>query len=110
MKWEPYAFIASIVSIEAFGDYHLAKYAKNSILSSLFIGYGAYFITLILFIHSIRTMGLVWSNLTWDGWSNIATTLVAIFAIGEKPTQTEYIGMFFISIGLFLLGSRGTKA
>jgi multidrug transporter EmrE-like cation transporter len=110
MKWEPFAFIAGIVSIEAFGDFHLAKYANSSIPSSLFIGYGAYAITLVLFIHSIRTMGLAWSNSAWDGWSNIATSLVAIFAIGEKPTPTEYAGMFFISIGLFLLGNRGTKA
>ena len=108
MAWEPFAFIASIVSIEALGDYHLAKFARNNSGNSLFIGYGAYAITLILFVHSIRTMGLAWSNSAWDGWSNIATNLVAVYGLKETPSHTEYLGMAFISIGLFLLGTKGT--
>ena len=110
VNWIPYAFIGAIVIIEAFGDYHLALYATKGILASLVIGYLAYGTTLVLFINSIRNMGLAWSNSAWDGWSNIATNLVAVFALGERATTTEYLGMGLISLGLILLGGRGTKA
>ena len=110
MNLEPFGVIAGIVGIEALGDYHLAKFATNNSGNSLFIGYGAYALTLILFIHSIRTMGLAWSNSSWDGWSNIATNLVAVYGLKEKPSQIEYIGMGFISFGLVLLGTKGTKS
>ena len=110
VNWIAYAFIGAIITIEAFGDYHLALYATKGLLASLVIGYLAYGTILIFFINSIRTMGLAWSNSAWDGWSNIATNLVAIFALGEKATPTEYLGMALISLGLILLGGRGTKA
>lgn len=110
MSWAPLAVIWAIVAIEALGDYHLAIYATKGIIGSLLIGYLTYGFILILFIHSIRTMGLAWSNSSWDGWSNITTNLVAIFALGEKPSNTEYIGMGLISLGLLLVGNRGTKA
>jgi len=110
MSWIPFAFIGAIVTIEALGDYHLALYATKGILSSLAIGYFSYGVTLLFFIQSIRTMGLAWSNSAWDGWSNIATNLVAVFALGEKASTTEYLGMGLISLGLILLGNKGTKA
>ena len=110
MSWAPLAVIWAIVTIEAFGDYHLALYATKGIIASLLIGYLSYGAALVFFIHSIRTMGLAWSNSSWDGWSNITTNLVAVLALGEKPSNTEYIGMALISLGLLLLGNKGTKA
>jgi multidrug transporter EmrE-like cation transporter len=109
-NWIPYAFIGAIVIIEALGDYHLALYATKGLMASLAIGYMAYGTVLVFFIQSIRTMGLAWSNSAWDGLSNIATNLVAIGALGEKATTTEYLGMGLISTGLILLGNKGTKA
>lgn len=102
-------FILPIVGIEAFGDYHLAKYATNSSLTSLGLGYASYAALLVFFIGSIRKMGLAWSNSAWDGWSNITTGLVAIFVLKEKPSTNELMGMALISAGLLLLGSNGTK-
>lgn len=110
MYLEPFGIIAGIVGIEAVGDYHLAKFTTNNSGNSLFIGYGAYAIILVLFVNSIRTMGLAWSNSAWDGWSNIATNLVAIYGLKETPSNIEYVGMAFISLGLLLLGNKGTKA
>jgi len=109
-NWIPYAFIGAIVTIEALGDYNLALYATKGFISSLIIGYLSYGTTLVLFIKSIQTMGLAWSNSAWDGWSNITTNLLAVFALGEKPSTTDYIGMGLISTGLLLLGNKGTKA
>ena len=102
-------FIAGIVTIEAAGDYMLALYAKDPKWWSLGLGYSAYAILLALFISSIKKMGLAWSNSAWDGWSNLATGLVAIFVLKEKPTLKELAGMILISAGLFLLGTKGTS-
>ncbi len=73
------------------------------------IGYGAYAAVLLLFVQSIKKMGLAWSNTAWDGWSNIATGAVAIFILKEKPKPREWLGILFVSAGLFLLGLDGTK-
>ncbi len=100
--------IILIVIIEAFGDYMLSLYAIKGQLLSLVTGYGMYAIILFLFVESIRKMGLAWSNTSWDGWSNIATGLVAIFVLGEKPSMKEILGIFFVSAGLVLLGNKGT--
>jgi multidrug transporter EmrE-like cation transporter len=102
-------FIAGMVTIEAFGDYQLALYAKETKWWNLGFGYASYSILLSLFIQAIKDKGLAWANTAWDGWSNIATGLVAILALGEKPTIQEFLGMLLISAGLFLLGTRGTK-
>lgn len=102
-------FIAGVVTIEAFGDYQLALYAKEAQWWNLGFGYASYAIVLSLFIKAIKEKGLAWANSAWDGWSNLATGLVAVLALGEKPTIQEFLGMLLISAGLFLLGTRGTK-
>jgi multidrug transporter EmrE-like cation transporter len=103
-------FIAGIVTIEAAGDYQLARYAKEGEWWQLGFGYGAYAILLALFIKAIKEKGLAWANTAWDGWSTLATGLVAIFALGERPTGRELAGIALTIAGLFLLGARGTKA
>jgi multidrug transporter EmrE-like cation transporter len=103
-------FIVPTVLIEAVGDYHLAQYAISKSIHGLIVGYAAYAGVLALFIQSIRKMGLAWSNSAWDGWSNIATGLVAIFVLKETPSSNELLGMALISAGLLLLGLKGTRA
>lgn len=101
-------FVAGIVTIEAFGDYQLARYAKEAQWWQLGLGYGSYAILLSMFIKAIKEKGLAWANSAWDGWSNLATGLVALIALRERPTTKELLGMGLISAGLFLLGTRGT--
>ena len=103
-------FILGIVTLGAYGDYELARYAKDSSLwASLGAGYASYAVILAMYIQSIKAKGLAWSNSAWDGWSDIATNLVAFVFLGEKATYKELLGMGFITAGLFLLGNRGTK-
>lgn len=59
-----------------------------------------------MFQKTIELKGLSWANSSWDGWSNIATNLVAIFILGEKPTWKQIFGMFLISAGLLFLGTE----
>lgn len=97
------------MAIEAVGDYNLARYTTTNSTQNLLIGYGSYMGLLVLFIQSIKKMGLAWSNWAWDGWSNIATGAVALFILGERPSGKELLGMGLITAGLFLLGLDGTK-
>jgi len=101
--------IAIIVATEAFGDWRLGLYTKYNHLVDMFLGYASYFIAVSFFIPSIRAKGLAWSNSQWDAWSNLASGLVAIFLLQEKPSWEELLGMVFIFIGLFFLGTKGTK-
>ena len=103
-------FVLGIVTLGAYGDYELARYAKDSsALTSLGAGYASYGLILAMYIQSIKAKGLAWSNSAWDGWSDIATNLVAFTVLGEKATIKELLGMLMIAAGLFLLGNRGTK-
>ena len=101
-------YILGMVTIEAVGDYQLARYAKEAKWWQLGIGYGSYAILLSLFIRAIQLKGLAWANTAWDGWSNLATGAVAIFLLNERPTWREFAGMVLVSAGLLLLGNRGT--
>jgi len=104
-------YILPIVGIEAYGDYNLAKYAaKHSHIQDFLKGCLSYFIVLILFVRAIRDKGLAWSNTAWDGWSTLATGGVAVAFLNERPSLQDYIGIGLTSLGLIILGFKGTKA
>jgi len=103
-------YIIPIVLIEAFGDYNLAEFTKTNSATNIGLGFGSYAAVLLIFIKSIRKMGLGWSNAAWDGWSNLATGLVAVFVLKERPSIMQIWGMILVFLGLMLLGLHGTKA
>lgn len=102
-------FIASVVAIEAIGDWGFTKYiqeGRKNIWYKL-LGYISYIGVLEFFQNAIQTHGLSWANSAWDGWSNVATGAVAILGFGEKPSLKEYVGIALISMGIFFLGTDG---
>ena len=102
-------FIIPIVSIEALGDWSFTKFVQGY-RENLFykiLGYLSYIGVLELFQKTIERKGLSWANSAWDGWSNIATSFVALFIFGEKPKLKELFGIALISLGLFFLGTDG---
>jgi multidrug transporter EmrE-like cation transporter len=101
-------YIIPIVGIEAYGDYMLAQYATKGGIHNFIGGTTSYFVLLILFIKAIRDKGLAWSNTAWDGCSTLATSAVAILALGERPSFTQMVGIAFTVVGLILLGLDGT--
>jgi multidrug transporter EmrE-like cation transporter len=101
--------ILGIIVSEAFGNWRLALFAEKNNPIDILLGYSSYAITLWFFILSIRAKGLGWSNSQWDGWSNLATGAVAYFVLQEPMTPTHLLGMGLIVIGLFLVGTNGTK-
>lgn len=103
-------YILPIVAIEAYGDYNLANYAtKGSHIKDFLIGCLSYLSVLVLFVNSIRDKGLAWSNTAWDGWSTLATSGVAVTFLNERPSFQDYIGICLTSVGLIILGFKGTS-
>lgn len=102
-------YIIPIVSIEALGDWSFTKFIQEGQKNTFYklLGYVCYVGVLELFQKSIMAKGLAWTNSAWDGWSNIATGLVALFIFKEKPTPKQFIGIFLVSLGIFLLGTDG---
>ena len=102
-------FIASIVTIEALGDWSFTKFVKEGRKNIFYkiLGYGCYVGLLELFQGTIEKKGLSWANSAWDGWSNLATGLVAVLIFKEKPSLKEFLGIVLISVGLFFLGMDG---
>lgn len=101
--------IIPIVSIEALGDWSFTKFVqgrRDNIFYKV-LGYISYVGVLEMFQKTIERKGLSWANSAWDGWSNLATSLVAVFIFGEKPTIKELFGIGLISLGLFFLGTNG---
>lgn len=99
--------ILAVVGIEAIGDWSLTKYIQQGRLHIPYkvLGYLCYIGVLELFQNVIQTKGLSWANSAWDGWSNIATGLVALLIFREKPTIKQFAGMILISLGIFFLGT-----
>jgi multidrug transporter EmrE-like cation transporter len=102
-------YILPIVTIEALGDYSFTKFIQEGRKNNFFklLGYVCYIGVLELFQKSIQLKGLAWTNSAWDGWSNIATGLVALLVFREKPSPKELFGIVLISAGIFFLGTEG---
>jgi multidrug transporter EmrE-like cation transporter len=102
-------YILPIITIEALGNYSFTKFIQEGRKNNFFklLGYVCYIGVLELFQKSIQLKGLSWTNSSWDGWSNIATGLVALLVFREKPSPKELFGIVLISTGIFFLGTEG---
>lgn len=80
---------------EIVGDYG-AK-IQNPVIT--LIGYNVLGLELLNFL---RVGSLTLVNANWDGISNVCTMLLG-FAMGERFTQKQYLGLAMITIGLFLI-------
>jgi multidrug transporter EmrE-like cation transporter len=89
--------------VELVGDTSLRYYAKTD--TSLFLGIGtaAYLGLVYILQWAFRSEKLAIVNGYWDAFSNILTTLVAYFILGEALTRTQLIGLFLIGGGIYLL-------
>ena len=101
-------YIGPVVITEAVGDWSFTKYVQGNHKNPLYriFGYICYIGVLEYFQKTIEAKGLAWANSAWDGWSNLATALVAFFLFGERPSAKAFIGILLISLGLFFLGTN----
>lgn len=81
--------------VEAVGDY-AAK------LQDAPLAYASYNSLAFILMHVLKRGSLTLVNSNWDGISNACTMAIG-FAMGERFTETQYIGCILITIGLFLI-------
>ena len=103
--------IARIVISEALGNLSFAKFVEGGRQNFLLkaFGYATYVLVLETFQDSIESKGLLWSNGQWDAWSNLATGLVAILFLGEWASPIQLLGYAMITMGIYLIGSKGSR-
>ena len=89
--------------VELIGDTSLRQYAQTGTSLFLAIGTAAYLGLVYILQAAFRTEKLAIVNGYWDAISNILTTAVAVFVLGEKVTNVQLIGLFLIGGGIYLL-------
>lgn len=80
---------------ELFGDY-------GAKIQSPLLAYGGYVFLAYELMGFLRSGSLTMVNSNWDGVSNVLTMIMGYF-LGERFTQKQYLGLGFISVGLFLI-------
>jgi multidrug transporter EmrE-like cation transporter len=88
---------------ELVGDTSIRQYAKTGQSAFLALGTAAYLGLVYILQWAFRTEYLSIVNGYWDAYSNILTTLVAVFVLGEKITTMQLVGLFLIGGGIYLL-------
>ncbi len=90
-------------TVEALGDSALKKYAIDGGNWLLGAGIGVYVFLALILSHLFKSMGLAITNSYWDATSNLLTMAVGFLILKEKYTVRQWIGMFVVSIGIFLI-------
>jgi multidrug transporter EmrE-like cation transporter len=88
---------------ELIGDTSLRQYAKTGQSMFLVLGTAMYLGLVYILQWAFRTEKLAIVNGYWDAYSNILTTIVAVFVLGEKITNIQLAGLFLIGGGIYLL-------
>ena len=89
--------------VELVGDTSLRQYAKTDASVFLGIGTAAYLGLVYILQWAFQSEKLAIVNGYWDAISNLLTTGVAYFVLGEPLTNYQLAGLFLISGGVYLL-------
>ncbi len=66
------------------------------------LAYGGYLLLATELLSFLRVGSLTMVNANWDGVSNLFTLLLG-YLMGERFNRKQYLGLFLISFGLFLV-------
>ena len=102
--------IFALSTVEIIGDFALKEYANNGGYINLGIGVLGYIGVIILLIISLQDSSILLVNNAWDGISTIIESAAAYIILGERfENYMQYVGMFMVCIGLYLLKIPWTK-
>ena len=102
--------IFALTLTEIGGDFALKKYANDGGLMYLAIGIIGYSGVVVLLIVSLRGSTVLFVNNAWDGMSSLFESIMAMIILGERfDTSGQYLGMFMIISGMYLLKIPMTK-
>ena len=96
--------IFSLSCAEVIGDFAFKQFANKGGLAPLLIGIGGYIGVVGMLIVSLQGSTVLMVNGGWDGISAILESILAYLFLGERfENYLQYVGIFFIVIGLYLL-------
>jgi multidrug transporter EmrE-like cation transporter len=102
--------LLALSSIEIVGDFAFKEYANKGGVEFLAIGLVGYVGVVIALIVSLQGSSVLMVNGGWDGISLIVESIAAYLILGERfDNYSQYMGVVFIIIGLFLLKIPWTK-
>jgi multidrug transporter EmrE-like cation transporter len=93
--------------IEIIGDFSYKFFAYTDKIKYLIIGFISYIGVQYFLIKSLKNSSVLYVNGMWDGISGLLESIASIVLLGEKLSDTtQYLGLFFIIIGIVLLKSN----
>jgi len=96
--------ILGLSLIEIVGDIALKEYANDKGEMYLGVGIIGYIGVIIMLIINLQGSTILMVNNAWDGTSSLIESAFAFFVLGERfENYFQYIGVFAIIIGLYLL-------
>ena len=102
--------LLALSSIEVVGDFAFKEFANKGGVEFLALGLVGYVGVVIALIVSLQGSSVLMVNGGWDGISSIIESIAAYLILGERfDNYSQYMGIVFIIIGLFLLKIPWTK-
>jgi len=96
--------IITLSLVEIVGDFALKEFANNGGLLPFVIGISGYIGVVYCLIVSLQGSSILLVNGAWDGISAIIESIAAYIFLGERfHSHIQYIGLFLIIIGVYLL-------
>ena len=90
--------------IETIGDFALETYANGGGVLPLSLGVASYMGVVYFLIQALRGSTVLMVNGAWDGINALIVSGAAYFILGERFNHySQYIGLIFIIVGVYLL-------
>jgi len=99
-----YQDIGGLIVTEIVGDFGFQYFANKGGLLFFSIGLAGYVGVLYFLIRSLQGSTILLVNGAWDGLSALIESIAAMVFLKEYFTDPmQYVGLFFIILGLFCL-------
>jgi len=99
-----YYDITWCVLTEIVGDFGFKEFANNGGIKPFLIGTTGYIGVVYFLIRALQGNTILMVNAGWDGISALIESIAAYIFLGERLDKfSQYLGILFIIIGLFLL-------
>lgn len=95
--------ILLIVMAEACAFYCLKEYNITSRTFYFLLAIISYIIVCYLLIETFNEKGMAVTNVLWSGLSIVASTSLGVIYFKEHLVQSDYIGIFFVTVGIMIL-------
>ena len=92
--------------VESVGNYALKRYALEGHPLAFLVGFSIYGALATILVWLFRSFGLAIVNAYWDATSNVISMIVGYFLLHEVYSAKQWIGMFVVTAGMFLINGN----